>query len=62
MRRAPLLLVRVELEELPLAVVLASSAEDEARLRAWLAQPAARRRLLDAVEHALDELTGRRAA
>lgn len=52
----PLLLVRLELEELPLALVLASSAEDERRLRHWLAAPAVRRRVLAAVEDALDEL------
>jgi hypothetical protein len=58
----PILLVRVELEELPVSIILASSAEDEARLHAWLSGPLARRHVLRAVEDALDDLTGGRRA
>jgi hypothetical protein len=61
-RAAPILLVRVELEELPVSIVFASTQEDEARLRAWLSGPLARRHVLRAVGDALDDLTGRRAA
>jgi hypothetical protein len=58
----PVLLVRVELE-LPLAaIVLATTSEDEERLRVWLSSPAACRHVLQAVEDALDELSKRRAA
>lgn len=59
---APILLVRIKLEELPVAIVLASTWEDEQRLRAWLASPVSRHPVLRAVEDALDDLTGRRAA
>lgn len=59
---APILLVRVELEELPVSIVLASTAEDENRLRVWLSNPAARLHVLRAVEDALDQLAERRAA
>jgi len=59
---APLLVVRVELEELPVAIVIATSEEDEQRLRVWLSTPAARRHVLQAVEDALDALAERRAA
>jgi hypothetical protein len=59
---APILLVRVELEELPVSTAVASCAEDEARLRVWLSTRAARRHVLQAVEDALDQLAGRRAA
>jgi hypothetical protein len=58
----PTLLVRVKLEERPRAIILAATAEDEERLRVTLSRPAARRRLLAAVEHALDDLARRRAA
>lgn len=59
---APVLLVRVELEELPVAIVLATSHEDERRLRMWLADPRTRSRVLEAVEDALDDVAERRAA
>jgi hypothetical protein len=58
----PILLVRVELEQPPVSIIVASTAEDEERLRVWLASPAARRHILRAVEDALDGLAGRRAA
>jgi hypothetical protein len=54
--RRPALLVRLELEERPRALVLAASAEDEARLRVWLTRPAVRRRLLAALEDVLNLL------
>lgn len=62
MSAGPLLLVLLELKELPVAIVLASSAEDEARLRAWLTSASARAHVLQAVEDALLELAGRQAA
>ena len=62
MSAPPILLVRVELEELPVAIVIASTAEDEARLRAWLCSPAARRHVLRSVKDVLDDVAGTRAA
>jgi hypothetical protein len=59
---APSLVLRVELEESPRALVLAASAEDERRLRVWLARPAVRRRLLAALEDVLDLLERKEAA
>lgn len=56
MRAAPILVVRVELEAIPVAIVHAGSLEDEQRLRAWLASPATRMRILDAIADALDDL------
>ena len=62
MNAPPILLVRVELEELPVSILLAGSYEDEQRLRVWLSSPGTRRIVLEAVEDALDELADRRAA
>lgn len=55
-RRPPVLLVHIELEELPVVRLFCDTAEDEARLRSWLGRPPARRRLLDALEDVLNEL------
>lgn len=55
-RRPPLLLVVVELEELPVVRLFCDTLEDEARLRGWLAGSAARRRLMYAVEDAINDL------
>ena len=54
----PILLVRVELEELPVSVVVAATAEDEQRLRLWLQSPGARRSIVDAIADCLDDLAG----
>jgi hypothetical protein len=62
-RDRPALLLRVDLEEIPLAILLASSAEDEERIRVAMTRPATRQRILAAVAAALDDLAaGRRAA
>lgn len=58
MKPPPLLLVRVELEGLPVLMILAASAEDEARVHAWLSSSAVRQRILEAVAHLLDDLGG----
>ena len=58
----PLLIVELELEGNPRALVLSPTYEDEMCLRRWLTSPVARRRILQAVECALDDLAGRRAA
>jgi len=50
----PALLLLIELEGAPLVSLVASTLEDERRLRLWLS-PATRRRLLAAIEHAFDE-------
>lgn len=55
-RRAPELQLAIALEELPVIRLVADTYEDEVRLRRWLASPAARRRLLDAMLDGLDEL------
>ena len=55
-RRPPEVHVVLGLEELPVVRVIAGSLEDEIRLRRWLANAVARRRLLDAVLDGLDEI------
>ena len=55
-RRAPGLHLEVALEELPVIRLVAESLEDEVRLRRWLASPAARRRLFNAMLDGLNEL------
>jgi hypothetical protein len=55
-RRAPELHLAVALEELPVIRLVAETHEDEVRLRRWLARPAARRRLFDALLDGLNEL------
>jgi hypothetical protein len=62
MKAARMLLLQVELEEAPLAIVHASTSEDEQRLRLWLSTPGARRHVVRAVEDAIDQLAERRAA
>jgi hypothetical protein len=61
-RQPPLLLVRLELEELPVVVIVATTAGDEARLRHWLTSSSTRRRLFECLADALDELAFREAA
>ena len=51
----PRLTVVVELEELPVISIDAASAEDEARLVAWLGRAGARQRLQQRIEDVLDE-------
>ncbi len=62
MSAPPILLVRVELEQLPVSIVIAASAEDETRLRGRLESRGARRSVIQAVEDALDELAQRQVA
>jgi hypothetical protein len=50
-----MLLVRAQLEELPVFQLVADTAEDEERLRCWLASPVTRHRLLDALLDAFEE-------
>jgi hypothetical protein len=50
----PRLELVVELEELVVTRVVADSAEDESRLRAWLERQTVRRRIVDAVLDALE--------
>jgi hypothetical protein len=59
----PTLLVRLDLKQPPISLVLAGSWEDEQRIRFALTRPATRRRVLAAFAAALDDLAeGRRAA
>ena len=58
----PILVIRVEFEQVPVSVIVAASEADEQRLLSWLTNPAARSRIVRAVEDALDGLAQRRAA
>ncbi len=62
MRAPPVLVIRIEVEGSPCAIVLAGSLEDEWALCAWATSPRTRRRIVAAVEDALDALAERRAA
>lgn len=54
---APRLVVTYELEELPIVSVAAETAEDEARLVAWLGRAGTRERLQECVDDMLAELS-----
>jgi hypothetical protein len=56
LRRPPALEVVFEFEELPTLRVVAGSRDDEARLLAWVAQPAVQARLRDAVLDGFDRI------
>ena len=56
LHRAPELHLVVALEELPKLFLISESLEDEARLRRWLSNSAARRRLVDALLAGLDKV------
>ncbi len=62
MKVPPVLLIRIEVEGSPCAIVLAGSLEDEWALCAWATSPRTRRGIIEAVEDALDELSQKRAA
>jgi hypothetical protein len=53
---APALRIVLELEQLPELRLLADSAEDELRLRAWLRRSDVLRRLPELLERLLDDL------
>jgi hypothetical protein len=55
-RRAPALHLAIAFEELPIIRLVADTYEDEVRMRRWLASPAVRRRLFDAMLDGLDDL------
>ena len=56
-RDPPTLLVRLDLEQPPTSLVLCASWEDEQRIRVALSHPSTRRRIIEAVAAALDQLT-----
>jgi hypothetical protein len=58
----PALHILVEVEELPRFRLVCGSYEDERRLRLWLAHPATRRALVDAILDELDRLAFQEAA